>query len=331
MKLSTAAEAAFARHETFHPRYGWMKKAVDGALLDPRLFTKEEAVVDLGVGKNMVRAIKHWGLATKVLEPLADSSHPRLPGVQVTDFGMRLLGPQGWDPYSEDAATNWLLHWKLLSPRSLVPVWWVALNEFPAVQFTIDDLRTFTHDFLSGVSEWDEPHPSSVTKDVDCFVKMYSVAEAGARATSDELVDSPFRELGLMRATDKRRTFRFNVGAKPTLPAPVTLYACLDFLAATGRPRADTRGDRVPGGGPASRTRTGTGRARGSGANRAPTHAAEPAARGRSLRRVPGVRGRGRSRHHIHRRRGGVPRYRATTARVHAGSSARAGPEALGR
>ena len=233
MKLSTAAEPAFARHETFHPRYGWMRKAVDGALLDPRLFTKEEAVVDLGVGKNMVRAIKHWGLATKVLEPLADSKHPRLPGVKVTDFGNQLLGPDGWDPYSEDAATNWLLHWKLVSPRSLAPVWWVALNEFPAVQFTTDDLRTFTQDYLSGVSEWDEPHSSSVSKDVDCFVKMYSVAEVGARATSDELIDSPFRELGLLRATDKRRTFRFNVGTKPTLPAAVTLYSCLDFLAST--------------------------------------------------------------------------------------------------
>lgn len=233
MKLSTAADAAFARHETFHPRYGWMKKAVDGALSDARLFTREEAVVDLGVGKNMVRAIKHWGLATKVLEPLADAEHPRQPGVQVTDFGLRLLGPDGWDPYGEDAGTNWLLHWKLLSPRSLAPIWWVALNEFPAVQFTADELRTFTQDFLSGVSEWDEPHPSSVSKDVDCFVKMYSVAEAGARTTSDELIDSPFRELGLLRATDKRRTFRFNVGPKPTLPAAVTLYASLDFLVST--------------------------------------------------------------------------------------------------
>jgi hypothetical protein len=233
MKLSTAAEPAFARHETFHPRYGWMKKAVDGALLDARLFTKDEAVVDLGVGKNMVRAIKHWGLATKVLEPLADRDHPRLPGVKVTNFGLQLLGPDGWDPYGEDAATNWLLHWKLVSPRSLAPVWWVALNEFPAVQFSIEDLRTFTRDFLSGVSEWDDPHPSSVSKDVDCFVKMYSVAEAGVRATSDELIDSPFRELGLLRATDTRRTFRFNVGRKPTLPAAVSLYACLDFLAAS--------------------------------------------------------------------------------------------------
>ena len=48
----------FARHETFHPRFGWLKKGFDKADDDNLVFSKESAPVVLGVGKNMVKAIR---------------------------------------------------------------------------------------------------------------------------------------------------------------------------------------------------------------------------------------------------------------------------------
>ena len=56
MRLSEAAEPTFARHETFHPRYGWFRKAVAFSAGDPGIFTREDAPVRIGVGKNMVRS-----------------------------------------------------------------------------------------------------------------------------------------------------------------------------------------------------------------------------------------------------------------------------------
>jgi hypothetical protein len=50
----------FARHETFHPRFGWLKKGFDLAKQDPDIFLREDAPVRLGVGKNMVSAIRYW-------------------------------------------------------------------------------------------------------------------------------------------------------------------------------------------------------------------------------------------------------------------------------
>jgi hypothetical protein len=44
--------AAFARHETFHPRFGWLKKGYDLALEDAQVFLRDDAPVRLGVGKN---------------------------------------------------------------------------------------------------------------------------------------------------------------------------------------------------------------------------------------------------------------------------------------
>jgi len=43
----------FARHETFHPRVGWLSKAVHAVAGDPEVFLRDSAPVDLGVGKNI--------------------------------------------------------------------------------------------------------------------------------------------------------------------------------------------------------------------------------------------------------------------------------------
>ena len=35
----------------------------------------------------------------------------------------------------EDPGTLWLLHWLPLAPKPQLPVWWLAFNEFNAVEF----------------------------------------------------------------------------------------------------------------------------------------------------------------------------------------------------
>ena len=60
----------FARHETFHPRFGWLKKGFDKADEDDRVFSRDSAAVVLGVGKNMVKAIRYWCIAFKVVDEI---------------------------------------------------------------------------------------------------------------------------------------------------------------------------------------------------------------------------------------------------------------------
>jgi hypothetical protein len=56
-------------HETFPCRYTWLPKAVRGLSKNPQLFSNEDqAMVDLGVGKNMVRAIRYWARAAGLVE-----------------------------------------------------------------------------------------------------------------------------------------------------------------------------------------------------------------------------------------------------------------------
>src|SRR5262245_51468894 len=109
------AHASFSGHEAFAFRYSWPKNGIDAVLEDPAVFTKDSALVKLGVGKNMVRSIRHWCLTAGLIEPDADIANNRGRRLRVTDLGVGLFGPGGVDPYLEDPATLWLLHWLITS------------------------------------------------------------------------------------------------------------------------------------------------------------------------------------------------------------------------
>ena len=78
----------FSGHQTFPFRYGWLEKAYQH-IQDGRQFSDPDALIHLGVGKNMVESIRYWcdvfGLADE---------HG------LTSFATALLAPQtGWDSY----------------------------------------------------------------------------------------------------------------------------------------------------------------------------------------------------------------------------------------
>ena len=226
MRLVEAAKQTFARHETFHPRYGWFRKAYAATKCDPHIFIREDAPALIGVGKNMVRAIRFWGLAAKLID--GDRQAGSIP----TEFGHALFGKSGWDPYMEDPGTLWLLHWQLLAPPSLLPVWWIAFNEFHAVEFTDEVLDHAVTVGLDSVGEWKKPHPSSVRKDVNALLRTYAPAERSKRSghSIDDRLDCPLRELGLIRRSQATGSYRFVLGAKPTLPPAIVSYAVLNYL-----------------------------------------------------------------------------------------------------
>ena len=104
-------------------------------------------MVELGVGKNMVRSIRFWAEAADVLVPV-------LGGHEVTAFGRELLvgtkTEQPLDPYLEDVQTLWLLHWKLsTNARAQIFAWDFLLNQFnePEVYATAA-IRAFQKVFL---------------------------------------------------------------------------------------------------------------------------------------------------------------------------------------
>ena len=116
----------FTGHETFPCRYPWLPKAVNILDIRPDLFKNiDEAIVTLGVGKQMARAIKFWVEAAKLVEKQKNGD------LKVISLGEDLLGEKGFDPYLEDIQTLWLIHWNFSThPESPIFAWDYLMNRW---------------------------------------------------------------------------------------------------------------------------------------------------------------------------------------------------------
>lgn len=162
--LAAQCDPNYARHQTFHPRYGWLKRAFDeihlpddDTLLPPGaqptgehgLFYSDIATTRLGVGKNMVEAIRFWATSSRLLGEIPDPGNRRRRLAVPTVTGHALLADDGYDPYMERPGTWWITHWLLVAPgrerdtepvRSQVPAWWAMLHMFPGTTFSQDEM-----------------------------------------------------------------------------------------------------------------------------------------------------------------------------------------------
>lgn len=222
---------SFAGHQTFTLRSGWLKKGLDAlqteAVGGSRFFAREDALVTLGVGKNMVQSIRHWLLATGMAVEAGASGNAR--GIEPTLLGASLLGrpgEEGWDAFLEDAATPWLLHWRLAGPGSSSFTWVWAFHLFREWEFTRDAL---TEAVTAGAAARVPRPPSreTVARDVDCLVHTYG-STAAAAALAEEGLDCPLRELGLIRPAFESH-FRFEIGPKPSLPPALFAFALVEY------------------------------------------------------------------------------------------------------
>lgn len=181
---------AFGRHETFPLRFGWLPKGYQAWSENSNVFEDEEATVRLGVGKNMVSAIKYWLIATQVVQSDRQS-------IKSSALGESIFALDGWDPYLEDDATIWLLHWLIASnpAEATTPFWF--FNRFHKPEFSIkelmDALKYFVSEHLSArVSE------ATLKHDVALLVRMYQPTLSSKSVPLEEGLDSPVAMLGLI-------------------------------------------------------------------------------------------------------------------------------------
>jgi hypothetical protein len=225
-ELRSNTAYSFSGHETFPFRYTWLPKGVRHLQNDSELFGRDHAIVTLGVGKNMVRAIRYWCIAIGAARR-ADRGQ-----VEVTDLGRRLFDPEGWDPYLEDPGTLWLLHWRLVSRPSPASTWHLAFTRWNRDYFSRDELADWLLDFTRGVSGT-QPTPASLRRDVDVFLRTYIPSRTKRDRSLEDTFDCPLVELGLLAQENPRDLYRFVRGPKPTLPDGIFAHALIDYWQLT--------------------------------------------------------------------------------------------------
>ena len=218
----------FSGHETFPIRYGWLKKVFDAVAKrskDPdnkSVFLADEAIANFGVGKNMVSSMRYWSIATRMLE---DGSGNFKGPYSITPFGQAMFADDGWDPYLEEPASLWWLHWQLAAnPRPTTTIHFV-FNHFNASTFYREQLTAELRRYCERIG-YSDLADVTLKRDADCFVRTY--VSRGWESEEDGL-ESLMAELGLLQPIGKRDGFLIHRGPKPSLPQEVFLYGLIQF------------------------------------------------------------------------------------------------------
>lgn len=231
--LNDNVKPVFGRHEKFTFRHGWLKKGVDAVKGNPTLFSSEEALVKLGVGKNMVRSIRHWCQTVGLLEEIEGSGRAQALGP--SSLATKLLSPGGWDPFLEEIATMWLVHWQLFSNQERSLVWYLIFSTYLETEFTKKQLVAQLTRQLEQMNI--RTTEGMIKREVDCFLSTYVTSWSKAGVLSEESLDCPLTELNLIRFLPEDSVYRFNIGPKLSLPVEIFAFGLLSYLVRIARTR----------------------------------------------------------------------------------------------
>jgi hypothetical protein len=214
----------FSGHETFHCKSFWLKKGYDFSLSNSS-FRDLDAVVQLGVGKNMVSSISHWMSAFNIVDDEGSFSQ----------LGSAILDNQGFDPFIEDLGTIWFLHFQLLKKEyaSLYPLFFKDFRRTRiSGEFSAAQLADFTINLLkrNGLNI----SPNTINNDINVLLKNYVRPVKSTIKTQEDDANVLLSELNLVFVTDERASksadYIFNYSDQPSLPPLILLAAILEVF-----------------------------------------------------------------------------------------------------
>lgn len=201
---------------------------------NPKLFSDDEkAMVDLGVGKNMVRSIRFWAQVAGI----ADAASKGM-GHSISRFGHALLGERGHDPFLEDLRTLWLIHWNLSTDtKTPLLAWDFLLNRWQQPELVPSVIIKTLHKEAARLDDG----LSAVTIDQhwDTFLHTYVRTRGRKGEVQEDNLDSPLTELELIvrvgeRPVDKEAgraepIYAFRREEKPDITPELFVYSLNDF------------------------------------------------------------------------------------------------------
>lgn len=204
----------FSGHETFRCKTHWLKRGYD-FICDGGNFNAEDAVVRLGVGKNMVSSIKYWMKAFGIIDT---NNTP-------TVIAQYLLNDElGVDPFFEDLGTLWLLHFNLIN-EDYATIYKKTFIDFHRQRNEIEKVKL--QNFIKAtcfdgayVNLYNE---STVKKDVDVLLHNY----CGVGKENIEEQNTLLLPLNLIRIGADNNIWIFNYINQNSLPAEIFLYAII--------------------------------------------------------------------------------------------------------
>lgn len=214
----------FRAHDTFFIRKGWLYKGMKNILIQSDVFiSKTENPMDvLGIGANMVKALRYWlqavGLTT---EPPSGRRTQSL-----TALG-RIIYDN--DKYIEEMGTLWLLHYKLATTIKEATAWYFFFNEFNLSEFNRDDFILAINNYIRLNGE--EVSERSLEDDFNCIINTYvpRIKSSPEKVQPESNIDCPLGELGLIDIVNKKeKLYKKSYPKKETIHPLILLAVIID-------------------------------------------------------------------------------------------------------
>lgn len=208
------AKPIFSGHETFSCKLHWLKRGYE-FVVNEYNFNDEEAVVHLGVGKNMVASIKYYMKAFGLLNQDGE----------LEDIARKLFNSEnGFDPFLEDIGSLYLLHFLIVNTGHAT-AYKTTFIDYHSQRNIIDKnkLQNFIkHLCFDNAGYQNIYNENTVKKDINVLIHNYYNKSISNIEDSNTI----FAQLNLIRETEDG-TFVFNYENKTNVPPKIFLYALL--------------------------------------------------------------------------------------------------------
>ena len=211
----------FSGHESFPCKSLWLKKGYD-FVVEGNDFNCPEAVIGLGVGKNMVASIRFWLRAFGIIE-----------NDEITWLGNYLFDENnGKDKYLEDIATLWLLHFNLVfsEEATLYKMFFCGVQR-ERTHFEREQVQTYVKLRMVEASKMTMFNPNTVKKDIAVLLQNYALPR---KPLSNEDFSSLLIDLDLIRQNSEGKVYYFNVDGKRKVTNEIFLYGLLKLKEREG-------------------------------------------------------------------------------------------------
>lgn len=221
----------FRAHDTFFIRKGWLSKGMRCVAKKPDVFiSHDENPMDvLGIGANMVKALRYWLQAVGLTVEPAKGKRVQL----FTELGKQIYEN---DPYIEELGTLYLLQYRLASQKEEATAWYFFFNEFSMSEFSREEFVVALQKYTKMVDSETDYAIRSLNDDFQCIINTYlpRYKSNAAKVSPENNIDCPFGELGLVDILNKRKKIY-----KKSIPVGNTLnpYVVLAVIADNAKDR----------------------------------------------------------------------------------------------
>ena len=216
----------FRAHDTFFIRKGWLSKGMRCVSNKPDVFiAHDENPMDvLGIGANMVKALRYWLQAVGLTkEP---NSGRRVQSF--TDLGELIYQH---DTYIEELGTLCLLQYCLASQEDEATAWYFFFNEFSMSEFSREDFVAALQKYIKMRDSETDYAIRSLNDDFQCIINTYlpRYKSNPTKVSPENNIDCPFGELGLVDILNKRKkTYKKSTPSSDMLNPYVILAVIVD-------------------------------------------------------------------------------------------------------